>query len=81
MTKEVGAVRGGERVQSLCGGSAQAGEGALGALAQAGLEFGEGQFDGVEVRAVGGEIKQAGSALCHGLAHAADLVRGEGARK
>ena len=77
MTKEVGAVRGGERVQGLGSGAAQAGEAALGALAQEGFEFGEGLFDGVEVRAIGGEIKQAGSARCHGLAHAANLVRGE----
>ena len=73
----MGAMGGGEGIQGLCGGSAQGGEGARGALAQECLEFGKGRLDGVEVRAVGGQIKQLGSAAFDGLAHTADLVRGK----
>src|ERR1700683_1233286 len=74
MTEEVGAMGGGKGIQSLCGGAPQSGEGALGALPQKGFEFGKGQFNWVEVRAVGGQIKQLGTAFCKGLAYSADLV-------
>ena len=53
MAKEVCAVSGGKGIQGLCGGSPEPGEGALRALPQKGFEFSKGQFDGVEVRAVG----------------------------
>ena len=79
--EEVDAVSGGEGIQGMGGGAQQPWEGALGALAQEGFEFGKGQFDGVEVRAVGGEIKQLGSTVGERLAHSADLVRGKGARR
>jgi hypothetical protein len=54
---------GGEEIQSLSGGAPEPGEGALGALPQKGFEFGKGQFDRVEVRAVSGQIKQFGTAV------------------
>ena len=81
MAKEVSAMGGGKGIQSLCGGAAQPGEAALGALPQKGFEFGKGQFDRMEVRAVRGQIEQLGAAVCNGLAHSADLVGGKGARK
>ena len=77
MAKEGSAVRGGKGIQGLCGGSPQPREGALGALPQKGFEFGKGQFDRVEARAVSGEIKQLGSAVFNCLTHSADLVGGK----
>jgi len=46
-------------------------------LTQQGLELGEGHFNGVEVRAVCGEIKKLGPAGGNGLLYAADLVGAE----
>ena len=68
---------GGKGIQGLCGGSPEAGKGALRALPQEGFKFGESQFDRVEVRAVGREVKQSGSAVFDRLTHSADLVGGE----
>jgi hypothetical protein len=74
MTKEVSAVGGGKGIQRLRGGALQPGEGALGALAQKGFEFGKSQFDRVEIWAVSREVEQLGTAIFQGLANAADLV-------
>ena len=71
------AMGGSEGIQCLRGGFPQRGEGALGALPQERLEFGKGQLDRVEVRAVSGQIKQLGSTVFNGFAHSADFVRGK----
>ena len=41
-------------------------EGSCGGRAQVGFEFGEGQFDGIEVRAIGWQMKELSSATFHG---------------
>ena len=48
-----------------------------GGLTQQGLELGEGHFNGVEVRAVCGEVKKLGSVSGNGRLHTAYLVGGE----
>lgn len=53
------------------------GERAGRSLAQLGLEFGEGHFDGVKVRAVSGQIAHGGAVGGDQLGHARDFVRGE----
>lgn len=77
MTKKVRAVCGSKRIQSLGGGPLETREGALGALAEKGFEFGKSQFDGIEVWTVSGQIEQFGATVGEGLAHAADLVGGK----
>lgn len=52
-------------------------EGALSGLAKSSLEFGEGQFDRVEIRAVRREIEQGGAGRGDRLGDTFDLVGGE----
>jgi len=42
-----------------------------------GFEFGEGQFNRIEVRTVGWQITQTHASVGENLAHALDLVRGQ----
>lgn len=77
MPEEVEAVSGREGVEGGGSGAAQGEEGSASGLAQEGFEFGEGQFDGVEVRAVGREVEQLGSASRDGLRSSANFVAGE----
>lgn len=62
MPKKASAMLGSEVGEALGEGDLQIVEGARGRLAQVGLEFGERLFDGVEIRAVGGQVAHARSA-------------------
>ena len=61
MTKEARVVLGGEAVESFGQGMLEFVEGASGCLTQVGFEFGECQFDGVEIGAVRRQVTHAGS--------------------
>ncbi len=52
-------------------------DGSLGGIAQQAFQFGEREFDRVEVRAVGRQVEERRPARLDGLLHAADLVRAE----
>ena len=77
MTKEVQAVGCGEGVQSCGGGADQASPSAPGGLAQVGLEFGEGHFDGVQIGTVGGQVVELRAPGGDGIGHSGYFVRGE----
>ena len=64
-------------VEQLADGVPQAVDGALGGLAQEGLELGEGLLDRVEIGRVGRQVTQLGAARLDRRADADDFVRGE----
>src|SRR4051812_31128084 len=55
----------------------QGAEGSCGGGAQMGFEFGEGQFDGIEVRAVGWQMQELGSTAFHGGGDGGTFVGGQ----
>lgn len=61
-------------IQGAADGLPQALSGALGGLAQRRLELGAGQFDRVEVGAVGRQVDELGALCRDGLGDAGDLV-------
>jgi hypothetical protein len=73
----VGAFGGGEGVEGVTDGAPERVDGASGRGAQQGLELGKGQLDRVEVRTIGRQVEEAGTAGFDGLTHALDLVRPE----
>src|SRR3984957_10834143 len=60
--------------QGICGGSFKCLEGTRGRLSHMRLELGEGIFDGIEVRTVGRQVAEFGTAGLNSLPDAHDLV-------
>ena len=81
MPEEVAALLSRECLQGLSGGRDEAREVTSGGVAQKSFELGEGHFDGIELGAVSRQVLELRAAGGDGLRHAADLVRGEIARK
>jgi hypothetical protein len=74
MAKEVSAVLGGKGGKGLGGGLQKTLPIASCGLAQERFEFGKGHFDGIEVRAISGQITQVSAAGRDGFADPLDLV-------
>lgn len=68
---------GGEGLESLGDSFDQTAQGVLRGTTQRGFEFGKSHFDGVEIRAVGGQIEQTSPPFFHDFLDAADFVTGK----
>lgn len=77
MAKEHLAVSGSKSEEAAGDAELEFGEGPGSGLPQVGLEFGEGHFDGIEIRAVSRQISDRGSSGRNQLGYARDLVGGE----
>jgi hypothetical protein len=75
--EEVDAFVGREAIEGKRGGLKQALEGALSVLSEDCLEFGEGHFDGVEIRTISRKVKKFSAPCLNGLSDTCHLVRRE----
>ena len=77
MSKVVSALVGIEAFQELAQSPLKPFDGPFGGRAEERFEFGEGQFDGIEVRAVGRQIDELRPDVFDGFADPGDLVSGQ----